>query len=551
MKTAYSYIRFSSSRQADGDSIRRQTELARAYAEEHALDLQDVSISDFGVSAFRGSNATEGALGAFLRLIDEQKIDSDCYLLVESFDRLSRQAVEDALALLLQVVNRGITLVTLSDNHEYKRGELDMTKLIMSIVTMSRANEESEMKSQRTSAAWNKARLDALNGIKAKNSRLPDWLRWNDGKTDFVINQSAKEIIQRVFELSAGGSGIEIIARTLNEEGYRTFKQNKEWRSSGVSKLLRNRALIGEFQFYQKNEQGKRLPIGEPITGYYPEVVSKSLFLAVQQGMDLRNKRGSGNRSGQFTNLLTGLIRCGECGSAVVTSSQTTKTPQGYLKCTMRCESKARMNYKYTEPQVLSALSSLQSVIEKYRTPITDESASLELKVRSLEKQVATLASLLDKAFTPKLAEKLQEVELQFIDAKKQLELELKRISSQQNRERIVLGLEPLESVEDRRAFNSKLRTVIERIEMIEHPHKKGSALVYFINERPVMEQHFTKLKGAHGTGSEVYELHVDDVPTYLGRTTSKKPLEFIVDEVKRELSFTPVSRTKLQQIQH
>ncbi|MEZ8203287.1 recombinase family protein [Vibrio splendidus] len=540
MKTAYSYIRFSSSRQADGDSIRRQTELAKAYAEKHELDLQDVSISDFGVSAFRGSNSTEGALGAFLKLVDEQKIDSDCYLLVESFDRLSRQAVEDALGLLMQVVNRGITLVTLSDNHEYKRGELDMTKLILSIVTMSRANEESEMKSRRTSAAWDKARVDALNGIKAKNSRLPDWLSWNDDKTDFVVNQSAKEIIQRVFELSAGGTGIEIIARTLNEEGSRTFKQGKEWRSSGVSKLLRNRAVIGELQFYQKDAQGKREPIGEPITGYYPELVSKQLFLTVQQGMDLRNKRGSGNRSGQFTNLFTGLIRCGECGAAVVTSSQTSKTPQGYLKCTLRCESQARMNYKYTEPQVLSALSSLQSVIEKYRAPISDETASLELEVRALNEQVATLESLLDRAFTPKVAEKLQEAELQLATTKQQLELEQQRIAAQINREQIVLGLEPLESIDERRAFNSKLRTVIDKIEMIEHPHKKGSALIYFINGSPVMEQHFTKLKGAHGTSSEVYELHSDDVPTYLGRTTSKKPLEFIVEESGDVLSFMP-----------
>ncbi|MFA0141592.1 recombinase family protein [Vibrio kanaloae] len=540
MKTAYSYIRFSSSRQADGDSIRRQTELARSYADKNGLDLQDVSISDFGVSAFRGSNATEGALGAFLRLVDEQKIDSDCHLLVESFDRLSRQAVEDALALLMQVVNRGITLVTLSDSHEYKRGELDMTKLILSIVTMSRANEESEMKSQRTSAAWNKARLDAIEGKKAKNSRLPDWLSWNDDKTDFVVNQSAKEIIQRVFELSAGGSGIEIIARSLNEEGCRTFKKSKEWRSSGVSKLLRNRAVIGEFQFYKKDTQGKRSPIGEPIVDYYPRVITKPLFLAVQQGMDLRNKRGSGNRSGQFTNLFTGLIRCGECGAAVVTSSQTSKAPQGYLKCTLRCESQARMNYKYTEPQVLSALSSLQSVIEKYRSPISDETASLELDIRALSDKLSSLESLLDNAFTPRIAERLQEAELQLADAKALLSAEQLRVSTQQNREQIVLGLEPLESIGDRRAFNSKLRTVIDRIEMIEHPHRKGSALVYFISDRPVMEQHFTKLKGAHGTGSEVYELHVDDVPTYLGRTNSKKQLEFIIDETEDILSFMP-----------
>ena len=47
MKIAYSYIRFSSSRQANVDSIRRQTELARNYASESNLDSQDISISDF------------------------------------------------------------------------------------------------------------------------------------------------------------------------------------------------------------------------------------------------------------------------------------------------------------------------------------------------------------------------------------------------------------------------------------------------------------------------------------------------------------------------
>ncbi|MEZ9447490.1 recombinase family protein [Vibrio splendidus] len=540
MKTAYSYIRFSSSRQADGDSIRRQTELARSYANEHGLDLQDVSISDFGVSAFRGGNSTEGELGTFLKLVDDGNIQSNCYLLVESLDRLSRDKVRKALRLFLSIIDRGITVVTLSDGRVYSPDSDNDMDLLMSILIMSRANNESEMKSKRTSSAWNKARLDALSGIKAKNSRLPDWLSWNDDKTDFVVNQLAREVIQRVFELSAGGSGIEIIARTLNEEGSRTFKQGKDWRSSGVSKLLRNRAVIGEFQFYQKDAQGKREPIGEPITGYYPELVSKQLFLTVQQGMDLRNKRGSGNRSGQFTNLFTGLIRCGECGSAVVTSSQTTKTPQGYLKCTMRCESKARMNYKYTEPQVLSALSSLQSVIEKYRTPISDETASIELDIRSISEKISSLETLLDNAFTPRLAEKLHEAELQLAQANAMLNTEQQRVSVQLNREQIVLGLEPLESVDDRRAFNSKLRTVIDSIEMIEHPHKKGSALVYFISGRSVMEQHFTKLRGAHGTGSEVYELHIDDVPTYLGRTISKKPLEFIVDETEDRLSFMP-----------
>lgn len=542
MKIAYSYIRFSTSRQANGDSIRRQTELARDYASDNNLDLQDVSISDFGVSAYRGSNAIEGALGAFLKLVGDGKINSDCYLLVESFDRLSRQAVEEALALLLQVVNQGITLVTLSDKHVYRRGELDMTKLILSIVTMSRANEESEMKSQRTSAAWNKARLDAIEGIKAKNSRLPDWLCWSKDKTEFIVDQRANQIVQMAFELSAGGLGIELIAKQLNQQGYRTFKKQSMWRSSGISNLLRNRALIGEHQFFKKNPDGKRERVGAPISNYYPDVISKSLFLSVQQGMDSRNKRGSGNRAGQFTNLFTGLIRCGECGAAVVTSSQTIKTPSGYLKCTVRCDSKARMNYKYTEPQVLSALGSLQTVIDKYRQPITDKTASLELEVRKYKDAVAGYEALLDEMFTPVLARKLHDSEKLLEAAQARQAEEEQRISVQKDKNRIVLGLEPLRSVDDRRAFNSKLRAVIDRIDMIEHPYKKGSALIYYVNGLPVIEQHFTKLKGAHGTSSHVYELHCDDVPTYLGQTTSKKPLEFIIEESADILCFMPIS---------
>jgi DNA invertase Pin-like site-specific DNA recombinase len=64
---AYSYLRFSTVEQAAGDSRRRQMAMAEKYAAEHHLRLdQSLSFRDLGVSAYRGKNAKEGALRAFL-----------------------------------------------------------------------------------------------------------------------------------------------------------------------------------------------------------------------------------------------------------------------------------------------------------------------------------------------------------------------------------------------------------------------------------------------------------------------------------------------------
>lgn len=51
---AYSYVRFSSPRQAEGDSFRRQTERAAAYCARRGWKLSDDNYQDLGVSAFKG-----------------------------------------------------------------------------------------------------------------------------------------------------------------------------------------------------------------------------------------------------------------------------------------------------------------------------------------------------------------------------------------------------------------------------------------------------------------------------------------------------------------
>jgi DNA invertase Pin-like site-specific DNA recombinase len=122
MTKAYSYLRFSTPEQMRGDSFRRQTQLALEYADRHGLELDTtLSLNDLGVSAFRGKNARTGALGAFLDAVDADLVPPGSLLLVESLDRVTRQDPWDALPLFQQIINAGITIVTLQDGKPYSR----------------------------------------------------------------------------------------------------------------------------------------------------------------------------------------------------------------------------------------------------------------------------------------------------------------------------------------------------------------------------------------------------------------------------------------------
>jgi DNA invertase Pin-like site-specific DNA recombinase len=60
---AYSYLRFSTPEQANGDSRRRQTSLAEDYARQNDLLLdKGLNFRDLGVSAYRSRNAKQGGL---------------------------------------------------------------------------------------------------------------------------------------------------------------------------------------------------------------------------------------------------------------------------------------------------------------------------------------------------------------------------------------------------------------------------------------------------------------------------------------------------------
>jgi len=172
-KKAYSYIRFSSPQQLKGDSLRRQLEASRAYAEAHDMILDD-SLRDIGVSAFKGKNATEGALKKFIELLEAGRIEKVSVLILESLDRLSRQQVFTALGLFSSILSAGIEIVTLADNQHYTAASInDVGQIMFSLISMSRSHEESAVKSKRLAASWENRRKLAVEGKRPMTGQCP------------------------------------------------------------------------------------------------------------------------------------------------------------------------------------------------------------------------------------------------------------------------------------------------------------------------------------------------------------------------------------------
>jgi DNA invertase Pin-like site-specific DNA recombinase len=322
MNIAFSYLRFSTPEQAAGDSRRRQLAMAEKYAAEHGLKLdQQLSFRDLGVSAFRGENAKEGALRAFLDAIDHDLVPPGSTLLVESLDRLSRDRIIAAQSLFLQIVQAGVTIVTLVDQRSYSLDSLNRNPLdlIVSLVVLMRANEESKTKSLRIRAAFEQKRSKLAE--QPWSSRCPGWLRLDKARGCFTVVEERAAIVQRVYREALAGVGHQTIARQLNEETVPLFGQGNQrgklWTRSFIRHLLRYPAVVGEFTPTTTEfvDGVRRVHPLTSIPNYFPAIIDRNDWETVQTRRRAwsQHHRNDVPKKGR-ANLLAGLAKCPYCG---------------------------------------------------------------------------------------------------------------------------------------------------------------------------------------------------------------------------------------------
>lgn len=344
---AYLYTRMSSVEQLKGDSQRRQEVSGRAWASQRGLELKE--INDFGVSAFRGTNALFGELAVFLEDLRNGEIAPGSFLIVESLDRLSRDDVSQAMELFIGIINAGVTLVTLFDDKMYSRETLAVDQMNFFVVLwqFATAGEESKKKSKRLAAVW-KAKKDRSRETNAPlSSMVPSWLV-RDRVLDKILPIPERvAIVREIFQLSIDGYGCSTIARMLNQRQEPVWRPRKggsgEWGESYIKKILANRAVLGEYRPHKNvftlKQKTRTAPDGEPMIGYYPAIIDEVTFHQAAEASRMRLVSGAGRKGPGYSNLFTGLLRC-RCGAGMryVDKGPPPKGGQ-YLACSSKVRS--------------------------------------------------------------------------------------------------------------------------------------------------------------------------------------------------------------------
>lgn len=360
MTKAYSYVRFSSKAQADGASLNRQLTLCREFAKKHNLDLDETHM-DLGVSAYKGANVIDGSLGLFIQAVEEGRIPRGSYLLVESLDRLSRNVVLEAQALFNKILSLDIIIATLLDEQIFSKTRINEDggmSIMISIMYMLRAHDESKKKSQRVRDGWEKAR----NTKKIITKVIPSWLKIVDDH--FEVIEEVANNVRLLFKMASEGKGSVSIANHFNSNGIKTLGPAEEWSPALVLRQLRNQAVIGQYET-------AKVQLRED---YYPSIIDKDAFYNVQQLITARNLAPTKYYEGQgnIANIFAGRTYCGICGAKMKTSavamSRFIKNPDAdrhYLICEKAyglktCTGAKRVPYAQFEETLLYVLIEMQ-----------------------------------------------------------------------------------------------------------------------------------------------------------------------------------------------
>ena len=159
----------------------------------------------------------------------------------------------------------------------------------------------------------------------------------------YVIDDREATAIKTIFDMYLQGNGYMAIINKLNASGF-TTRRGRPFGKNSLHDILINCRYMGRYIFGKNKNttpSGKRNQHTAPgknaiiVDDVIPAIISKSDFEKVAEKM-CENKRQPGKFTAQNSYLLSGLIYCGECGSAMqgtTSVSKKTGNVHQYYRC--------------------------------------------------------------------------------------------------------------------------------------------------------------------------------------------------------------------------
>jgi site-specific DNA recombinase len=333
-------------------------------------------------------------------------------VVVDSVDRLGKD-MRQAARSYFQLSGLGVTVVCVSGEPE------DPTTTLLQHWN---AREESERIGERVRAAMRRK------AVKGEVLGRPPYGYKVGARHRLEPVPDEAAIVRYMFRMYIQeGLGIRLIARRLNEEGYRTRKGGN-WSMVTIRDILRNRVYLGTYARF-----GVRVP------GSHQALIAPDDFRKAQDRMAARRTAGGPRTVSLF--LLSGLAYCGACGNRMIGVSRrqswtrrsdggTSSAEYRYYQCGSRtnqsvCDYHTRRADQLDADVRDATITVLERALSGEEQDVSagnelDTPAKLRARLRNLDRE---LDKVMDQAATGMLSrERLRAVSIEI--AQRQLQLE-------------------------------------------------------------------------------------------------------------------------------
>ena len=384
MRNAVLYARYSSANQTE-QSIEGQVHVCEKYAAQNDIQIVRHYID-------RAISGTSDKRPQFQQMIADSKSKEFEIVLVYKLDRFARNRYDSAIY-KKKLRDNGVRVVSATENITDSPEGIIMEGLLEAMDEyysaelsrkMMRGKEESFQKGY------------YLNHVPPFGYKLID--------RRLAVDEATAPLVPEIFRDYIDGKKIGEIAAELNAKGIPTAA-GTHWKPMDVSRLLHRRLYVGEYTF---GDFEGVMPC--------PQIVPRELYDAVQkyiaEAVERKRKRKD------YNYMLTGKLRCAECGKSVCGS---TSGKKHYYYC-RHCKSSKAIEADCLHGKVMRALDeyltedkvteiAAAAYAEYQQEEQVDERPALERELKSVDTQIQNAVNaIVAGAALPELQEKLSQL---------------------------------------------------------------------------------------------------------------------------------------------
>jgi len=325
-------------------SIQSQKAILEDFAKKNSISNYDFYIDD----GYSGTNFNRPSFQRMIADIEEGKIGC---VITKDLSRLGRNYLESGAYIEVFFPKHKVRYIAVNDGVDtVSASSLDITPF---------KNILNELYSRDISKKVKTGKHIRASSGKYMSTHAPfGYAKDPNNKNHLIIDEVTAPTIRRIFELALDGMGNNRISKILKIEHHARpayYKQEYfgqhfdnedsyfEWSHSIITRILRNPLYKGDMWLHSTSKttfnSKSRGYIGtherEVVSGTHEGIVSREDWDTVQDIMNRHSKVKPSNSG--YENVFRGILKCPDCGKALLLHTDTRKTCEPILASYFQC----------------------------------------------------------------------------------------------------------------------------------------------------------------------------------------------------------------------